>query len=229
MSALQFQAEGHFTTQPLISVEHCQNLISTICNDRGQAGNREMLSQTWCASLANVLLDHDELRDFLPKNYGAIQCTYFEKSQETNWLVALHQDLSVPVANKFDHPDFQRYSNKGRHLYLQAPDYILRDFIALRLHLEDCTIEDGALGVLPGSHLHGRLSNQRVAELKQQGNLLLCPVKCGAALLMRPLLLHMSSKAQGQSKRRVLHFLFAPRPTVEGLNYLHFVDRQTLF
>ena len=39
----------------------------------------------------------------------------------------------------------------------------------------------------------------------------------GFAMLMRPLLLHASSKARGASRRRVLHFLFGPRQLRLGL------------
>ena len=36
-------------------------------------------------------------------------------------------------------------------------------------------------------------------------------------MLMRPLLLHASSKTAGTSRRRVLHFLFGPRELAFGL------------
>ena len=43
----------------------------------------------------------------------------------------------------------------------------------------------------------------------------------GAALVLRPLLLHASSKASGESRRRVLHFLFAPADPPNGLRWQH--------
>jgi hypothetical protein len=36
-------------------------------------------------------------------------------------------------------------------------------------------------------------------------------------MLMRPLLLHASSRASGASRRRVLHFVFGPRELPFGL------------
>jgi len=39
----------------------------------------------------------------------------------------------------------------------------------------------------------------------------------GDALLMRPLVLHASSKASGTSRRRVLHFVFGPQALPCGL------------
>jgi hypothetical protein len=45
----------------------------------------------------------------------------------------------------------------------------------------------------------------------------------GAVLLMRPLLLHASSKASGSGLRRVLHLLFAPRALPHDLRWHHAV------
>jgi hypothetical protein len=43
------------------------------------------------------------------------------------------------------------------------------------------------------------------------------PAKRGDALLMRPLVLHASSKSSGSSLRRVLHFVFGPQALPYGL------------
>ena len=40
-------------------------------------------------------------------------------------------------------------------------------------------------------------------------------------MILRPLLLHASSKATGGSRRRVLHFLFGPRELPCGLAWAH--------
>jgi hypothetical protein len=42
-------------------------------------------------------------------------------------------------------------------------------------------------------------------------------------VLMRPLLLHASSKAQTPSRRRVVHILFGPRTLPHGLEWDHAV------
>ena len=39
-------------------------------------------------------------------------------------------------------------------------------------------------------------------------------------MLMRPLLLHASSKATGASRRRVLHFVFGPPALPHGLAWV---------
>jgi hypothetical protein len=46
-----------------------------------------------------------------------------------------------------------------------------------------------------------------------------CTMERGDALVLRPLLLHSSSKAAGTSLRRVLHCLFGPPELPLGLRW----------
>jgi hypothetical protein len=48
-------------------------------------------------------------------------------------------------------------------------------------------------------------------------------VGSGGVLLLRPLLLHASSKARSPCHRRVLHFLFGPEVVGYGLRWQHAV------
>ena len=63
--------------------------------------------------------------------------------------------------------------------------------------------------VLPGSHRLGRLSPERIQELRSQQSDFLCAVSAGDALHMRPLLLHASSRSTSTRHRRVLHIEYA--------------------
>lgn len=102
---------------------------------------------------------------------------------------------------------------------MQAPDQVLRDIVAFRLHIDDCGENDGALRFVPGSHMSGRLSDTEAIELRDTIGEVVRPVSKGGALLLRPLTLHASSKATGESRRRVLHFVYAPRPLPSGLRW----------
>ena len=62
------------------------------------AGTRNLLELEWCQSLVSRLRTSPCLRELLPGSSVAVQCTLFDKTPDRNWLVALHQDLSIPVS-----------------------------------------------------------------------------------------------------------------------------------
>ncbi len=102
---------------------------------------------------------------------------------------------------------------------MQPPCSVLTELVAVRVHLDPCSAEDGPLRVIPGSHRLGPTSPESAAVARHTGTEVACTFEQGAALVMRPLLLHSSSKATGTSKRRVLHFLFGPPYLPFGLRW----------
>ena len=78
---------------------------------------------------------------------------------------------------------------------------------SMRLHLDDADEANGVLRVPPGTHRLGRLSPAQVQEERARQSEVLCEV---AALLMRPLLLHVSGRSTSPHRhRRVLHIEYA--------------------
>lgn len=90
--------------------------------------------------------------------------------------------------------------------------------LSIRLHLDDGDESNGALRVLPGTHRSGRLSAERVQELRQQ-SAFLCAVSAGDALLIRPLLLHASGRSTSTRHRRILHIDYAAPALPDELNW----------
>jgi ectoine hydroxylase-related dioxygenase (phytanoyl-CoA dioxygenase family) len=81
--------------------------------------------------------------------------------------------------------------------------------LTIRIHLDPADEFTGALRVLPGSHRLGRLNPEQIQEYRNQRVEHLCVASAGSCLLMRPLLLHASSRSTGGSHRRILHIEFA--------------------
>jgi ectoine hydroxylase-related dioxygenase (phytanoyl-CoA dioxygenase family) len=98
---------------------------------------------------------------------------------------------------------------KGNVLYAHAPAWALRKVIALRIHLDDSTLINGPLRVLPGTHERGVLTDEQIETFVRD----LTPVECAAAsggvVAMRPLAVHASSKPADGNPRRVLHIEYA--------------------
>jgi Phytanoyl-CoA dioxygenase (PhyH) len=200
--------------------------LAAVCESLAQAqlhkaGTRNLLRHDWCTQLARKIQRNVTLAALIPGDFAAVQCTYFAKSAEQNWLVSLHQDLSIPVAERVRHPELSGWSEKEGVPYVHAPIEVLERLIAVRLHIDDCGPDDGPLRVIPGSHVHGKIDLATGADIRGDCDETLCTGDRGDGVVMRPLLLHASSKARGTSQRRVLHFLYGPRTLPRGLRWHH--------
>lgn len=216
----QFEADGFASIAQVLSARECDLIAaSTAAIDADAVGTRCLLADDWCRALVGRLLQHGDIAALIPAGFVAAQCTYFEKSVERNWLVPIHQDLSIPVAARVDHPDLRGWSEKEGGLFVQPPAALLEQLVALRVHLDACLEQDGPLQFVPGSHQAGRISADEARLRRQAGPIVSCAMERGDVLAMRPLVLHASSKAEGHSRRRVLHFVFGPRTLPYGLSW----------
>ena len=215
----QFKKDGYFVIPAVIDAVLNRRLGAFVAGIASGAGSRRLLDQAWCAHLAGALRGDARIRSLLPRDAVAVQCTLFNKSPTKNWLVALHQDLSIPVSNRVDGPECSGWSEKEGQMYVQPPVSVLERLVAVRVHIDDCAAESGALRVVPHSHMDGRLEPSQAEELRQQHGETVVPVAQGGVLVMRPLLLHASSKATSATPRRVLHFVFGPPSLPLGLEW----------
>ena len=188
--------------------------------DDDEAGSRDLLAHAGCAAWVAPLRRLLAAAGVLDANAVAVQASLFRKSASRNWKVAWHQDLSVPVAERVEHPRLRGWSRKQGVDFVQPPARLLARLTVVRLHLDPCGGGDGPLRVVPGSHLHGRLRAPQAQALRAGAGEAECSAQPGDLLIMRPLLLHASSKAvRPQGRRRVLHFLFGPREPGYGLRW----------
>lgn len=182
-------------------------------------GTRRLLDAPWCRCLAETLKANEVLREVGTENTQPVQCTLFNKSPDRNWLVSLHQDLSIPVAERVNSAHCIGWSEKEGEVFVQPPVAVLQGLLALRVHIDDCNEGNGALRVVPGSHRLGRLTAAQAIQARDAMGEVTVTVPRGGAMLLRPLLLHASSKSVVDGPRRVLHFVFGPRDLPEGLRW----------
>lgn len=196
----------------LLDEEACSDIgfrLQTL--DKTGAGTRTLLDHSWCAELASSLRDHPLLTELLPVDAVPVQCTFFDKTPVNNWLVSWHQDLSIPVKERVDHPSCGAWSEKEGRLYTQPPAAVIDTLLVVRIHVDDCPAESGALRVVPGLHAGGRLSTTEAEKLRRLRGERTVPASRGDALMMRPMILHASSKATQPVARRVLHLVYGCR------------------
>jgi ectoine hydroxylase-related dioxygenase (phytanoyl-CoA dioxygenase family) len=183
---------------------------------RSKAGVRHCLGSKAVRRIAEDLRLLTIVCQVLGPDAVPFRATLFDKSPSANWLVVWHQDTALPLRRRRDILGWGPWSVKEGVVYAHAPETALLRVIALRIHLDDSSAENGPLRVLPGTHLLGLLSDDAIESLTHK----IAPTECiasrGAILAMRPLLVHSSSKAQGEAPRRVLHIEYASSVKFEG-------------
>jgi ectoine hydroxylase-related dioxygenase (phytanoyl-CoA dioxygenase family) len=172
---------------------------------RSRAGMRHALRNAGVAALARDSRLIAMAQEVLGTAALPFRATLFDKSRTSNWLVVWHQDTALPLREKREVPGWGPWSIKDGVNYAHAPASVLEQVLALRPHLDDSMAENGPLRVLPGTHSLGVLSDEALHDLSTKTVAIDCTVPRGGILVLRPLVVHSSSKSQSNVPRRVLH------------------------
>lgn len=213
---------GYAVIEPGLSPLDCATLhlaLADLALTPGQGGRRNLLSRPEVAALCRHPAIAGAVREVLGRHAFAYKATLFDKTAQSNWKVAWHQDLSIPLRGEARPEDWRGWSVKAGVVHAQPPAELLAQLLAVRVHLDDCGADNGALRVIPGSHRAGRLDDAAAEAWRARGTALRCDVKAGGLLLMRPLLLHASSAGASPAQRRVLHLEFAAQELPAGLDW----------
>lgn len=159
------------------------------------------------------------VRAILGEEFFPVRGILFDKIPDANWKVPWHQDVTIAVQEKVEAAGFGPWSVKADVLHVQPPASVLENMLSVRVHIDDCTEENGALRVIPGSHRHGRIPEEEIPAWRAKTPERVCSVNAGGALLMRPLLLHASSPSSVPDHRRVVHIDFASVRLPAGMRW----------
>jgi Phytanoyl-CoA dioxygenase (PhyH) len=184
----------------------------------GEHALRNLLSMPIVRELAASVTVRALAGEVLGPNCFAVKGIFFNKTQESNWKVAWHQDLTIAVQQRREVDGFGPWTVKAGVTHVQPPAEIMSRILAVRLHLDESGPGNGPLRVIPGSHDEGRLSSEEIATWQTRGGVV-CTVPRGGAVLMRPLLLHASSACVVSKPRRVIHLEFAADELPHGLEW----------
>jgi hypothetical protein len=210
--------EQGFTIIPAVFsnefLDHAMHEIHELGPSRSRAGIRHALHLepvTKMARLPQLLGIAAAVLGPAAFPFGA---TLFEKTPATNWLVVWHQDTALPLRKMEEIEGWGPWSVKDGIRYAHAPACALGQVLALRIHFDDSTHDNGPLRVLPATHCHGVLSDDEIHELSTRIPPVDCQVPKGGVVAMRPLLVHASSKLRNASPRRVLHVEYAASDSI---------------
>lgn len=159
----------------------------------------------------------ERVRSILGPEAKPVKGILFDKTEQANWAVPWHQDITIAVRERLSIPGYTAWSEKDGVPHVQPPAEVMQQILAVRVHLDDCPADNGALKVLSGSHAHGRLTDAEVEHWRAKVSVATCTAQAGDALFLRPLLLHSSAAANPPRRRRVLHFEYAAVQLPGGL------------
>jgi ectoine hydroxylase-related dioxygenase (phytanoyl-CoA dioxygenase family) len=211
------EENGYAVLPALFSSEHVDRLVQDIGRlspERSRAGVRHALRLDPVATIAVDPLLADIACGILGERSFPFRATLFEKSAISNWLVVWHQDTALPLRERVEVPGWGPWSVKEKIDYAHAPAGTLSQVLALRIHLDDSSADNGPLRVLPGTHVLGVLSDDETHALASRITPVDCTAAKGGVVAMRPLLVHSSSKSRCEMRRRVLHIEYASADSI---------------
>lgn len=153
----------------------------------------------------------------LGKGFGLVRSIFFDKPPGRTWSLPWHRDVTIAVRDvKRTAPEFQRPTVKAGIPHVEAPAWLLRAMLIVRVALDDVGDDNGPLLVIAGSHADDPDHMPSQQDLATRTHAV--HMRAGDALLIRPLVLHRSgpSKTGTGRHRRTLHFEFAGAPALPG-------------
>ena len=158
-------------------------------------------------------------REYLKGEPKIVKVIMFDKTTDKNWLVTWHQDKTVSLNTKKDIPGWGPWSLKDGIHHVQPDLSVLEDMITFRVHLDDADETNGCLKVIPGSHNLGILKQSVIDQTIADSQEFICSATKGDLLVMRPHLLHSSSKGSVPNHRRIVHVEYSSFELPEGLSW----------
>ena len=204
--------DGFAIVQNVLSEEELEVLTDKLKHSvlhRSRAGMRHLMRIPAVADMARGSALPGIAKEILSEAAFPFRATLFDKSAMANWLVAWHQDKALPLKKRREIVGWGPWPVKDGVQYAHAPASALEHVLALRVHLDDSTSENGPLRVLPGTHTLGVLTDEQMHALSEKVAEVECPVPRGGVLAMRPLIVHASSKSKNKAPRRVLHIEYS--------------------
>ena len=157
------------------------------------------------------------MKEIIGGDFFVVKSIYFDKPETSNWYVPYHQDLTISVDKKMEIKNFELWTTKQNQFAVQPPIEFLENIITIRIHLDDTDENNGALRVVPKSHLKKIYRPETIDWNKEIETI--CRVKKGGIMLMKPLTLHSSKRITNNKKRRVIHIEFSNRELPNELKW----------
>ena len=223
MSRYSVDTDGFSMVENFLPEQEVADLVTFVeqnLSTSGQRGGvRNLLDLPRMRDLAESSAMRTAVKAIIGNGARIVRGILFDKTEEANWKVPWHQDVTIAVNRKIEAAGYGPWSVKAGVLHVQPPASVLERMISVRLHLDDCPEENGALRVISGSHTSGKLDERVIQNIAARSIAVTCAMQRGGVLMMRPLLLHASSASSFPGHRRVVHFDYAASELPAGMGW----------
>jgi Phytanoyl-CoA dioxygenase (PhyH) len=172
---------------------------------------REMLEPNGCIGAIPV--------QFLGAKAKPVRAILFNKTAETNWSLAWHQDRTICVKTKREVEEFGPWTVKQGFVHVAPPVDLLAKMITIRVHLDDVPATNAPLLIAPGSHREGMVPVGKIEETVARLGTAMCLADAGDVWVYSTLILHASAASQQATARRVLQVDYAAFDLPGGLEW----------
>lgn len=183
--------------------------------DLGKPGHR-ISGSPQLADLAARIAKGTSFTAQLGSGWKCVRAIAFNKTPNSNWSLAWHQDRTIAVAQRETVRDFDMWSAKDGLTHVEPPFELLERMVTLRVHLDVVDADNAPLLVARGSHRLGKVSEERIDEAVSRSSVLECHAKAGDGWLYATPVLHASARSTSISERRIIHLDFSrdtlPKP-----------------
>lgn len=155
----------------------------------------------------------------LGDNSFPINAFVLDKTQDNNWGLGWHQDLKIAVKNKIETVGYSNWTVESGIPHAIPPKEVLEKRLSVRIHLDHCFIENGAILVAPKSHKNGIIQNKTEIEKIISDETIYCEVEKGGVMFITSLLLHKSPYSTTDKKRRILQIDYVGIKLNNGLEW----------
>lgn len=199
--------EIHCSVFSVDDIEALREEADRVASEAGSACIRNLNARS---ELFRELSNSSKLREIFPKApFSTVRSLLFDKTPQDNWPVAWHQDLTIATSSEIPCEGYGPWTVKDGVPHAHAPTKLLQQMVTARIHLDPTHAQNGALMVVPASHLLGKIPAESIPDLIAD-SAFTCICEPGDVLLMSPLLLHSSHRSTKPNRRRILHFEYAP-------------------
>ena len=175
-------------------------------------------------ALQPLLAPEGRIGSFAASIIGArsrpVRAILFDKTAETNWSLAWHQDRTICVRERVEVAGYGPWTVKGGMQHVAPPFDLLSRMVTLRVHLDDVPQDNAPLMIVPGSHKLGRIGEGEMGDLVSRLGQRTCLARAGDIWVYATPIVHGSKMAARPARRRVLQVDYSGDDLPGGLDWL---------